>query len=454
VKPPVTERFADFIAGGNRKPISDAAIRNAKLHILDTFGVALAALSDPVSAIALDYCRRVGGKPEATVWGPAVKTSAPMAAFTNGLLAHAMDFDDWDAVARVGHPSCMVVAAALAAAEAKGASGRDFLTAYVVGIEIAAQIAFGSPNIHKRGFHSTPIFGSMGAAAAAASIVGLTPEKIKAAFGVAASGASGIHRQQGSMVKPFHAGNAARNGLEAALLAELGFTADEAIIENPAGFCDTLFGEGQCNYERMLAGLGDPYYLDSPGLAFKLHPCSAPQFLAADATLHLVREHRPSYKDIRRVEIKVCPIRHRRHYRPSVRTGLQGKFAINYVSAIAILEGKLEKESFTDAKVNEPVTQEALGKIEVLVDPNIPEEGEFCPVTIELNDGTKVSYTATIAKGHPDNPLSEEEVFDKFRSNVKSVLSHERSEALIASVSHLETLRDVHELTELLRAGA
>ena len=262
---PVTSTLANFVADTTYASISAKAIGNAKLHILDTFGAALAGYEHPVAKIALDYCKYMEGPPEVTVWGSSLKTSVPMAAFTNGLLSHAIDYDDWDAVAHVGHPSCTVVAAALSTGEAAGASGMDFLRSYVIAIEVGTQISAACPSgIHSRGFHSTPVYGSMGSVAAAASMLKMSAEKVRAAFGIAASGAGGLQRQQGSMVKPFHAGNASRNGVEAVLLANKGFTADDAIIESSRGFCDSFFGEGTCDYEKMLQGLGDPYYLDSP----------------------------------------------------------------------------------------------------------------------------------------------------------------------------------------------
>jgi 2-methylcitrate dehydratase PrpD len=449
--PPVTQRFATFVAETDYCAISRNAIENAKVHILDTLGVALAGYEHPVANIVLDYCKFMGGMPDVTIVGSSQKTSVPMGAFANGLLAHAIDYDDWDAVARVGHPSCMIVASSLSTGEATGASGKDFLRAYVVGIEIATQIAAACPDIIKRGFHSTPIYGSMGSAAAAASILKLKAAQVRAAFGIAASSAGGLFRQQGSMVKPFHAGNGARNGVEAALLAERGFTADEAIIESPIGFCDTFFfGNNTCDYEKMLDGLGNPFYVDSPGLSFKLYPCSAPQFLAADATLHLVRQHSIRFEDVNSVELRLNPARYKQHYRPTVQSGLQGKFTTNYVCALAVLNGRLERASFTDAKVGEPKVQEAMSKVKVIMDETIPERGEYCPVTIELKDGRKVQYTASIQKGHAKNPLTEDEVLEKFRSNITVMIAKEQGEEIIACVRSLETLGNVRELTKLL----
>jgi 2-methylcitrate dehydratase PrpD len=421
------------------------------MHLLDTIGAALAAVGTPVAAIALDYCKRMGQAQEASIWGTDDKASAPMAAFTNGLLAHALDFDDWDAYLRAGHPSSVITAAAVALAETIGSSGKDLLKAYVFGIEILTQMAAGTPELHKRGFHSTPVWGSIGAVIASASLLKLNPEKIEAAVGVAASGAAGIQRQQGSMVKPFHAGNGARNGVEAALLAQQGFTADHGIIEAPRGFCDTFFGPGTCDYEKMLRGIGEPYFLESPGLGLKMHPCSAPQFLAADAALHLKRQHRIDFTDVARIEVSIPPMRYQRHFHAEVKTGLRGKFAINYVVALGVLEGKLDNDTFTDGKANDPLVQQALRRVHVIIDDSIPEPGPYCPVTIELKNGSRLSHTARIAKGHPENPMTESEVLAKFRSNAKGSISERRSEQLIAALQKLEQIGDVRDLTGFLR---
>ena len=200
----------------------------------------------------------------------------------------------------------------------------------------------------------------------------------------------------------------------------------------------------------MIAGLGNPYFLESPGLGLKLHPCSAPQFLAADAALHLKREHNIRFADVAKMEVSIPPLRYQRHYHRDVKTGLRGKFAINYVVALAFLDGKLEIDTFTDAKANEQQVQEALGKVQVIVDETIPEPGPYCPVSVELKNGTRFIYTATIAKGHPENPMTEKEVLEKFRSNAKQVLSPQRSEAVIVKMRNLETVDNVKELVALL----
>ena len=413
-------------------------------------GVALAGVSTAPAQIALDYCKRLGASNEASIWGTDAKASVSTAAFANGLLAHALDFDDWDAFIHVGHPTSMLIGAALPLAEHIGASGKDLLQAYALGIEVICKLAANAPNVQDRGFHSTPVCGSLGAAVACASLLKLDAAKVKAALGVAASAAGGIHRQQGSMVKPFHAGNAARNGAEAALLAEAGFTADAAIIEAPRGFCDTFFGPGNATIEKMIADLGKVYFLESPGLGLKWHPCSAPQFLAADAALHLKREHDIRYEDVAKMEVSIPPLRYARHYAPEVKTGLRGKFAINYVVAMCILDGKLELATFTDERVNQPQVQEAFSKVQVICDESIPEPGPYCPVTVELKNGTKLSYTAKVAKGHPDNPMTESEVLEKFRGNAKLVIAETQAGQVIDEIMDLENIANTKSLAELM----
>ena len=252
------------------------------------------------------------------------------------------------------------------------------------------------------------------------------------------------------MVKPFHAGNAARMGVEAALLAERGFTADGAIFEAPRGFCDTFFGKDSCDYGKMISNIGKPYFLESPGLGLKKHPCSAPQFLAADAALHVRGENDFQFSDVAKVEVSIPPERYKRHYHAEVKTGLRGKFAINYVVAMAILDGKLEIATFTDEKVNDPRSQEALRKVKVIIDESIPEPGPYCPVSVELANGTRLTYTATVAKGDPRDPMTEEEILDKFRSNARSVISDGQCEELLRTMKNLENLNNVRRVVSLL----
>ena len=200
----------------------------------------------------------------------------------------------------------------------------------------------------------------------------------------------------------------------------------------------------------MIANLGKPYFLEEPGMGLKWHPCSAPQFLAADAALHLKREHKINFADVAKMEVSIPPQRYQRHYAAEVKTGLRGKFAINYVVALCFLDGKLEIATFTDEKTNRPEVQDALSKVDVIVDESIPEPGPYCPVSVALKNGQRFSYTAKIAKGDPRNPMTENEVTEKFRSNARTVLTAERAGNLVSAVQKLEVVDNLQTLAGLL----
>jgi 2-methylcitrate dehydratase PrpD len=153
---------------------------------------------------------------------------------------------------------------------------------------------------------------------------------------------------------------------------------------------------------------------------------------------------------VAKIEVSIPPERYKRHYHAEVKTGLRGKFAINYVVALGIMDGKLEIATFTDEKVNRPPVQEALRKVKVIVDQSIPEPGVYCPVTVEMKNGARFSHTARIAKGDPRNPMTEAEVLEKFRSNAQSVLSEAQAGKLAAMVRGLEAVSDLRQVTALL----
>jgi len=150
------------------------------------------------------------------------------------------------------------------------------------------------------------------------------------------------------------------------------------------------------------------------------------------------------------MSLSIPPLRYQRHYAAEVTTGLRGKFAINYVVAMCFLDGKLELGTFTDEKVNQPKVQEALGKVSVICDDKIPEPGPYCPVSVDLKDGKHFTFTATIAKGHPQNPMTESEVEEKFLGNAKRALTSRHAEDLAALVRDLESVENVGRLTERL----
>jgi 2-methylcitrate dehydratase PrpD len=281
----VTAEIAQLICEPLELP--HAALVAGRRAILDTIGVTLAGSHEEAVRILRTVVAPAG---PATLLGCGTSASALDAALLNATAAHALDYDDTHASFR-GHPSATIVPAALAAAELMGASGAELITAYVLGLEVAGRVgqSFGTSHA-AQGFHSTGTLGVLGAAAASARLLGLDAEASAATLGIAASSAAGLRANFGFMAKPLHAGNSARAGLLAALLAQRGFTATDEILDAPRGFTE-IFSPGDGG--PVMAGpvLDEQWQVLSPGIAVKKYPCCNRGHRAADAVLTLVHTH-------------------------------------------------------------------------------------------------------------------------------------------------------------------
>src|SRR5262245_18444746 len=256
--PMITQRLAEFVIDTRTSEIPGDVLEASRDALIDTIGVALVGSLDEVGEISLRHVSALGARPEATAWGTPVATSMAEAAFVNGVFGHALDFDDVHASVH-GHPSTTMVPAAIAAGEAAGASGRDVLAAYAVGLEVGGKLGVALGNGHyQRGWHATATTGVFASAAVAARLLGLDVAQLRNALGLAASQAAGLLRNFGTMTKPFHAGHAARCGVQSALLARSGFTADISILDGKDGFIRT-YGEKDANRSsRCLPGSASP----------------------------------------------------------------------------------------------------------------------------------------------------------------------------------------------------
>jgi len=445
-----TERIADFIVATGFEQIPREAVDFGRGAILDCLGVTLAGSQDPSGKIVTEYVKELGGNPEAGVIGGGFKTSAPQAALANGTMAHALDYDDV-AISWVGHPTAALLPAVLALGERGKLSGREVLEGYIIGFEGGAKLGAGiGPGHYAWGWHATVTLGTMGAAAAAAKMLRLDAPQTGMALGIATSLAGGTRQNFGTMTKPFHAGSAARNGVVAALLAKRGFTADEAILENPLGFCKLFSGGGDFDIAKATQGLGDPFDIVTPGVSMKPYPCCRFTHRCVDAILYLIKEYRPRAEDVERVACKTAEFVPQVviHSRP--RSGLEGKFSMQYCMAIALLDGEVGLRQFSDEKVLDPKAQELLKRVEyVHPDGLTPLHPEV--VTIKLKDGRELCHEVAIAKGDPGNPMGEEELAAKYRDCASFVLSPEDIQKSLDMVSHLEDLEDITELIDLLR---
>jgi len=264
----LTRQLARFVCETQFKDIPQETVNKAKECFLDWHGVALAGTTDPASKIITQYVLASGGKPEASLIGSNLKTDMGNAALANGLIGHALDFDDYHDETVI-HASAICVPSIFAIAERYNKSGEDFLTAMILGIDVAIRVGLGLGDYHyQRGWHSTGTAGTFGATAGAAKLLGLSVDQLVTAFGICGTQASGLRQVFGTMCKPFHAGKVSREGVVSASLAQMGFTSSKTMIEGELGVFDVLTEAP--NEEIVLDRLGQEFYVNH--LSIKPYP--------------------------------------------------------------------------------------------------------------------------------------------------------------------------------------
>ena len=448
-----TEQVAHLITETAYERLPAEAITQAKRALLDTIGVTLAGHQEEAGRIITQWVQEAGGSQEAVVLGTALYTSPALAALANGTLGHALDFDDVTAHLR-GHPSVPVAPAVLALGEAVGASGAEVVTAFILGVEVEAKIGKAMTSAHpRRGWHPTATIGTLGAAAAAAKILELTAAQTQMALGIAASKAAGLRQNFGTMTKPLHAGEAARSGVEAAQLAQRGFTADRHILESRFGFFNTFVGVGEFDLEVVLQDFGAPYEIVSPGIGVKPYPACRQTHRAIDAMLELVHTYHLHPDEVSEI---VCEVSARMqdfliYHRPQ--SGLEGKFSMEYCLAAALLHGQMGLAQFSDGSVQDPRVQALLQRVrlehpdqhEIDWEAHIPDV-----ITVTLHDGRRLQQRVDIPKGDPALPLSWAELEAKFRDCAAAVLTPEQIQDAVQHIAHVEELSTLQPLMESL----
>jgi 2-methylcitrate dehydratase PrpD len=354
-----------------------------------------------------------------------------------------------------GHPTVPVLPATLAVGEEIKVSGAEVLEAFLIGFEVETKLGAGmNPHLFENGWHPTAILGSMGAAAASAKLLRLPVEKICMALGIAASFASGLRQNFGTMTKPLHAGHAAQNGVVAAKLARRGYTADGAIVEARLGYAHAFAGPEKYDLDKITTNLGKPFDIVSPGVGLKRYPSCARTHPAIDALLDMVLKHDILPEQVQSIS---CAGSYTTptmliHSRP--RTALEGKFSMEFCMALALLERKVELPQFKDQKVQDPKIQEMIRKVTFSIRPdlnNIENSGNpSTTVKVLLKDGREFTQTVDEARGTPENPLTAEEVREKYRHCVKGIQSKKETEKTLEIIENLEALKKVSTLTDLL----
>jgi 2-methylcitrate dehydratase PrpD len=453
-----SQELGRWIAETPAAAIPTAARVATRRAFLDTLGVLVAGCDEEAPRVVASWIRGQGGTLEASVIGHSLATTAADAALVNGTSAHALDWDDVSVSLR-GHPSVPLVPAILALGEKLSAPGSLAVDAYVFGFEVQARLgrAIGQPH-YALGWHATSTFGTIGAAAASARILGLDAAHTATALSIAASLASGLQANFGTMTKPFHAGWAARNGVVAATMASAGLTAAGGAIDGPNGLLHAASGGLDLDEEAIVPRQSDAWDIIEHGIGVKLYPCCYATHRTIDATLE-VRDRMMGLAPeafhpglVQEVAVNVnrgglIPL-----IRHSPTTGLEGKFSMEYCVAAAILDGHAGLSAFTDAMVHRPEAREFMSRVRVeesLPPAEFPIGGE-ARVTLKTSSGDSYKAEVDVPRGDPRRPLSWDELAAKFREATTRRLDVPEAERAIDAIAGLDNVSNVSEIVALL----
>jgi 2-methylcitrate dehydratase PrpD len=442
--PAATRQLAEFTATVTADDIPVEVTEAAKLVLLDTVGVAMAAVGFPIGRILTDHAAAMGGAPTARVLGTDLATSPQLAAQINGTLAHGLDYDDH------GHLSTHVLPAALAVGEFLGSSGADLLTAYVVGRECGYRLSSVIEAKRKqkqgptyRGWYRVGVVGPVAAAVAASRMLGLDPQRTCHAIGIASSSSAGLRRNLGTMTKALHAGNGAFAGVTAAMLAERGFTADAEAIEGPLGLVNAICLPGEAEW-APLGRLGAPYEL-SQKVGVKYFPACSPSHKPLAAMLKLRRDHaiHPARVACIKADLHEFSLR-RLDPTEAIATG----YSLPYLLAIALADGRVGPDQVNGDRLHDPVVRQLMAK--VIADPDAAPATAPERVTVHLDDGTVLTAEC---ESKPD--LSEpSEITAKFDDCAGRRLDPHGVTQLKDAILRLDTVADVRDLTAMTTGKA
>ena len=423
----------------------------AKIGILDTVGVTLAGCGEPCAQIV----RKIAGNGGASLlFGTAERTGALDAALANGVAAHALDFDDMNNTLG-GHPSAPILPALFALADERPVSGRTFIAAFVAGFETECKIGAGVHFHHyTKGWHPTATLGVFGTAAGASNLIGLDADRTAIALAIAASLAAGIKANFGTMTKPLHVGHCARSGLYAALLAELGFTANPGVFEHNQGFLDVFNGPGTYDVARMLAHWGAPFDIVAPGIAVKQYPCCGSTHPALDVMLDLVRRHDLKPANVARIEAWTHARRLEHTNRPDPQSGREAKFSVQYCLTRALTDRAIRIEHFEGDAWGDPAVRAVLPRVHAAAytTAQFPEDKHYgAEVKVTATDGKEVSGKVDEAAGRTSrNPISRERLREKFDNCVARALPRSRAGALAEMIDRLDSVADMRSFSALI----
>lgn len=457
----LTEAVADFIAASRLAEMPAAAPDKAKKAIADTFAAMLAGAGSEVAEPLLRYVRESGDTGPVALLGTKATASREIAALVNGTFGHALDFDDVLSM-MPAHPSAVILAAVISAGHAQRIGGNRLLESYIVGVEVGARIGQAMTVGHyDRGYHGTGTLGLFSAMGALCKLATLDRNTTRIALGIAASTASGLRRNFGTMTKPLHTGWAARSALSATTLARSGFTAAPDVLEAKAGFFST-YGVAASDPDAAARALGKPWVVVEPGLALKRFPCCYASHRAMDGVLALRAKLGFDAGSLASLECRMPPGGMHVLTYPVPRTGLEGKFSLQYSIAAGVLDGEYSLWSFSDEAVNRPEIAALLPLIDAHEDPRCGGDDAllhtrssgnrgFVEVEAATRDGRRETIRVDRAPGHPERELSWDGLHRKFLDCARyAQLDSGRAEAAFEKLATLERCTDLGEVLQLL----
>ena len=435
----VTARLCEQIAGTKYETFGAPAIEAARRLVLDGIAIAIAGTEEEAIRILASHHREQGGAVQATAIGNGFRLNTVSAAALNGAAMHVLDFEPMWSPAN--HALSTTLAGVLALAEAREATGREVLTALVKGVEMQGWIRQASRQFEPltTRFHPPGAVGPLGAAVAAAHILRLDPGQFANAIGIAASRAGSLLANAGTMTKSTHCGHAAALGLESALLAWRGFTANVAVFEAAQGYVPAFYDD-RFVLDEMLGFGRAPLRIVDPGYAIKMFPSQFGTHFGITAALEL-HPKIPDVSAICRVVLTAPVMTYVNRPRP--KTGLEGKFSLQYTAASALLDGNVGIRTFTDAQLARPDLQDLLGKFDLVLDPAIPGRFEEMHVLlrVELDDGHVLETRCDGPRGKWGTPpISEREHLVKIRDCLATRLRPPVAERVIELAMQIDDL--------------
>lgn len=458
------QRIAARITDFDPAVISDAGKRTALWGIIDTIAVTLAGLPEDCTQIALATPGVADAPGPCLVFGTAMRTSALDATFINGIASHALDYDDFSAVFG-GHQSVPLVTPLFALAEERKRTGKDVLDAYLVGLETEMRFARAvHPHHYDKGWHPTATLGIFGTVAACARMIGLTPQKTGMALAIAASFASGLKANFGTMTKPLHVGQSARNGLLAVLLAERGFDANPAALEHHQGFLNVFNGDGTFDPAKLLDGWNNgPWENEAPTLAIKQFPCCGSTHQCITATQRLMARNGITPGDLGPdtiADITVMPhARRLRHTNtPLPDSELEAKFSVQYTVVRTLLDGTVKLKDFEGDAFRNDGVRALLNKTTARPHPDLDGDQADqwgCEVIVTLADGRVLSQRVEALVGRSGtNAMSADELWEKFEDCAARTLPAAQIKSLFDALLQLDNAPDFTGVCAMMQGAS